>query len=76
MEKIKTELSTLEKQEVEYAKKEEELRKKEKVIPRYWDKCAWINSVGPDQTAPSGAVWSGPALFFHLIVVFWNLKKY
>ena len=25
------------------------------------------NSVDPDQTAPSGAVWSGSALFAHVI---------
>ena len=25
------------------------------------------NSVGPDQTAPSGAVWSGSALFVYAI---------
>ena len=26
------------------------------------------NSVDPDQTAPSGAVWSGPALFAYVIL--------
>ena len=26
------------------------------------------NSVGPDQTAPSGAVWSGSALFAYVIL--------
>ena len=26
------------------------------------------NSVGPDQNAPSGAVWSGSALFAHVIL--------
>ena len=27
------------------------------------DKMAYANSVDPDQTAPSGAVWSGSTLF-------------
>ena len=27
------------------------------------DKMAYANSADPDQTAPSGAVWSGSALF-------------
>ena len=27
------------------------------------DKPAYANSVDPDQTAPSGAVWSGSTLF-------------
>ena len=31
--------------------------------PNYWDKSEYANSVDPDQTAPTGAVWSGSALF-------------
>ena len=27
------------------------------------DKMAYANSIDPDQTAPSGAVWSGSTLF-------------
>ena len=27
------------------------------------DKMAYANNAGPDQTAPEGAVWSGPTLF-------------
>ena len=30
------------------------------------------NSVDPDQTAPSGAIWSGSALFAYAIL-FWTL---
>ena len=28
--------------------------------------CGSTNSEGPDQTAPSRAVWSGPSLFLHI----------
>ena len=29
----------------------------------YMNKKVWANSVDPDQTAPTGAVWSGSTLF-------------
>ena len=27
------------------------------------DKSVWVNSVDPNQTAPTGTVWSGSTLF-------------
>ena len=31
--------------------------------PKFLDRQVWANSVDPDQTAPTGAVWSGSTLF-------------
>ena len=31
--------------------------------PKFSDRYAWANSADPDQTAPTGAVWSGSTLF-------------
>ena len=31
--------------------------------PKFSDRYAWANSADPDQTAPSGAAWSGSTLF-------------
>ena len=33
------------------------------------------NSVDPDQTAPSGAVWSGSALFAYVILTEWQVYE-
>ena len=30
---------------------------------KFSDRQVWANSVDPDQTAPTGAVWLGPTLF-------------
>ena len=32
-------------------------------VPKFSDRYAWANSADPDQTAPTGAVWSGSSLF-------------
>ena len=31
--------------------------------PKFSDRYAWANNADPDQTAPTGAVWSGSTLF-------------
>ena len=31
--------------------------------PKFLDRQVWANSADPDQTAPTGAVWSGSTLF-------------
>ena len=31
--------------------------------PKFSERQIWANSADPDQTAPRGAVWSGPTLF-------------
>ena len=31
--------------------------------PKFSDRYAWANSADPDQTVPTGAVWSGSTLF-------------
>ena len=48
--------------------------------PKFSDRYAWANSSDPDQTAPTGAVWSGPTLFaipsasFGLITLWYSHK--
>ena len=31
--------------------------------PKFLDRQVWANSADPDQTAPTGEVWSGSTLF-------------
>ena len=49
------------------------LRRTKSNDPKFLDRYAWANSAEPYQTAPRGAVWSGPTLFAILSASFGHI---